>query len=69
MERTAVRLVEPIARVQRQEFHLRPFRQIRGLVNDKSASPNARLEGHANQAITARAAQQPLSGLPVSRGH
>jgi len=61
MERLAIGVVEPIAWVQGKKFHLRPLWWVSRLVDNESASLNASLESHANQATTARAAQQPLA--------
>jgi hypothetical protein len=57
MQRTTVSVVEPVARVQGLEFHLGPFGQIAGLINDRPNRPNACLQSHRSQATTARAAQ------------
>ena len=39
----AISLVEPITRIQRKELDLRALREVRGLVDDQSPGPDARL--------------------------
>ena len=61
VECRTVGLIEPVARVQRQQLDFRSIRQVRRFVHDKPAFTDTRLDGHEAERNTRRAAQQALA--------
>jgi hypothetical protein len=58
MKSRALAVVEPIARVEREQLHLSALGQFCRLVDEQSAVMNARLDGHACEGTIEAAAQQ-----------
>jgi hypothetical protein len=50
VERRSVGVVEPVARIKREQFNLGAFGQIGGLIHHKSASLHASLDRHTEPA-------------------
>ena len=61
MKGGAISFIEPITRIQRQKVYFGALGQIRWLIDDQSAVVNACLDGHTNDTITVRVAQQALA--------
>lgn len=58
MQRRPLALVEPIARVERQELQFGSFRQVRRLIDHEASGTNSRFDGHADERSIGQAAQQ-----------
>lgn len=58
MERRAVGLIEPVARVKRQQLHFGPLGQIRRFIEYESPGVDTRLDRHTDERSIWRAAQQ-----------
>lgn len=58
MEGRAIGVVEPIARIEGQQFQFGALGQFRGLVNEQTTGMNACLDGHAREPNTDATAQQ-----------
>ena len=63
MEGRTVGFVEPITWVEWQKLQLGALGQFRRLVNDQPSCTDTRLDGHANESNTGRAAQQALAAV------
>jgi hypothetical protein len=50
VERRSVGVVEPVARIKREQFNLGAFGQIGGLIHYKAAGPHASLDRHTESA-------------------
>jgi hypothetical protein len=47
MQRRSIFIIEPVSRIERQEFELGSFRQISGLIDHKPTGLHSALECHA----------------------
>ena len=58
MKRNTLALIEPVARVERQELQLGPVRQVCRLIDHEASRTDSRCNGHANERSIGTAAQQ-----------
>ena len=60
MESGAVGIIEPVARVKRQQLDLGAIRQIGGLVYDESAAANVGFDRHTDSVASGEPPNKPL---------
>jgi len=68
MQRRSIFIVEPVSRIERQEFDLGSFRQIGGLIDHKATVLHSSLQCHAITVAPEHAVQQSARRLSAIRG-
>lgn len=58
MKRSTLAMVEPIARVERQQLQFGPVRQVRRLVDQEASLAHSRFYGHADERSIGMAAHK-----------
>jgi hypothetical protein len=61
VEKGAISVVEPVTRIEREEFDLRPFGQIRGLIDHQTSPSHPCLERHDDSLPYAPSARVTMS--------
>ena len=62
MQGSAVRLVQPVARIEREELDLGSLGEIRGFIHNKAPSADASLQSHEGYANIREVTQQAVGG-------
>src|SRR5439155_19339283 len=68
VQSSAVRLVQPVARIEWEELDLGSLAEIRGFIHNKAPSADACLQSHEWYASTREVAQQAVGAATKSRG-